>query len=47
MGNATIKDEIWKAWESADRQVIVATNAFRLGINRLDIHVIVYIRPIY
>ena len=45
--NAAVKDEIRKAWESADRRVIVATNAFRLGINRPDIRVVVYIGPIY
>jgi hypothetical protein len=30
------KEEIRKAWESANRRVIIATNAFGLGINRPD-----------
>jgi superfamily II DNA helicase RecQ len=36
IGNAAVKEEIRKAWESADRQVVVATNAFGLGINQPD-----------
>ncbi len=47
MGNVAVKDEIWKAWESADRRVMIATNTFGLGINRLDVYVVVHIRPIY
>jgi superfamily II DNA helicase RecQ len=47
VGNAAVKDKIRKAWESADRQVMVTTNAFGLGINRPDIRVVVHIRPIY
>jgi superfamily II DNA helicase RecQ len=47
VGDAAVKDEIRKAWESADGRVVVATNAFGLGINQLDVRVIVYIRPIY
>jgi superfamily II DNA helicase RecQ len=47
VGNAAVKDEIRKAWESADRRVVVATNAFGLGIDRPDVRVVVYIGPIY
>jgi ATP-dependent DNA helicase RecQ len=47
VGDTAVKDEIRKAWESVDRRVIVATNAFRLGINRPDVRVVVHIRPIY
>jgi superfamily II DNA helicase RecQ len=47
VGDAAVKNEIRKAWESADRRVVVATNAFGLGINRPDVRVVVHIRPIY
>jgi len=47
MGNIAVKDEIRKAWESADRYIIIATNIFGLGINRSDIYIIIHIRPIY
>jgi superfamily II DNA helicase RecQ len=42
-----VKDEIRKTWENADGRVVVATNTFGLGIDRPDIRVVVYIRPIY
>ena len=47
VGDAVVKNEIRKAWESADGRVVVATNAFGLGIDRPDVRVIVYIRPVY
>ncbi|KUJ10584.1 uncharacterized protein LY89DRAFT_596276, partial [Mollisia scopiformis] len=47
VGDTAVKDEIRKAWESADRRVVVTTNAFRLGIDRPDVRVVVYIGPIY
>ena len=47
VGNTAVKDEIRKAWESADRRVVIATNTFGLGINRSDIRIVIHIRPIY
>ncbi|PQE05104.1 hypothetical protein CJF31_00006102 [Rutstroemia sp. NJR-2017a BVV2] len=43
VGEAAIKDKIRKT----NRQVVVATNAFGLGIDRPDIRVVVHIGPIY
>jgi ATP-dependent DNA helicase RecQ len=45
VGDAAVKDEIRKAWENADRRVVVATNAFGLGIDRPDVRVVVHIWP--
>jgi ATP-dependent DNA helicase RecQ len=47
VSDATVKNKIQKAWENADKHIMVATNTFGLGIDRLDIRVVVYIRPIY
>jgi RecQ family ATP-dependent DNA helicase len=47
VGDTAVKDEIRKAWESADGRVVVATNAFGLGIDRPDVRVVVHIGPIY
>jgi superfamily II DNA helicase RecQ len=47
VGDTTVKDEIGKAWESADGRVVAATNAFGLGIDRPDLRVVVHIGPIY
>jgi len=47
VGDTAVKDQIRKAWESADGRVMVATNAFGLGIDRPDVRVVVHIGPIY
>ena len=47
VGNAQVKDEIRKAWQSGDGRVVVATNAFGLGIDQPDVRVVVHVGPIH
>jgi superfamily II DNA helicase RecQ len=47
VGNATVKDEIRKAWENIDGRVVVAINTFGLSIDRPDVRVVVHVGPIY
>src|SRR5271167_4515960 len=44
VGNVQEKEEIAQQFHYADGRVIVATNAFGLGINKLDIQVVIYVR---
>jgi superfamily II DNA helicase RecQ len=41
------KEEIIEQWQHRDRQLIMATNVFKLGINTPDIRVIIYVKAIY
>jgi RecQ family ATP-dependent DNA helicase len=47
VGDSQAKDVIRKEWECANGRVVVATNAFGLGINRPDVRVVIHIGPIY
>jgi hypothetical protein len=47
VGDPRVKDEIRKEWECANGRVVIATNAFGLGIDRPDVRVVVHIGPIY
>jgi superfamily II DNA helicase RecQ len=47
VGDTAVKDDIRKAWESADGRVIIATNTFGLGIDRPDVRIVVHIGPVY
>ena len=42
-----VKSRIQEQQEHADRQVIVASNTFRLGIDKPDVWAVVYTKPIY
>ena len=47
VGSAKEKDEIQQQQGCIDRRVVVASNAFGLGIDQLDVQVVIYIRLIY
>jgi RecQ family ATP-dependent DNA helicase len=47
VGDSQVKDDIRKEWEGAHGRVIIATNAFGLGIDRPDVRVVIHIGPIF
>ena len=47
IGSAEAKSGIQERWERADGQVVVASNAFGLGIDQPDVRVVVHVGPIY
>jgi len=47
VGNVQEKEEIAQQFHHADGRVIVATNAFGLGIDEPDIRVVIHVGPIY
>ena len=47
IGSAQAKEAIRQEWQSADRRVTIATNAFGLGIDQPDVRCVFHARPIY
>ena len=47
IGSPEAKSRIQEQWERADGRVIVASNAFGLGIDRPDVRVVIHVGPIY
>jgi superfamily II DNA helicase RecQ len=47
IGSAKEKDEIQQKWGQADGRVVVASNAFGLGIDQPDVRVVIHVGPIY
>jgi ATP-dependent DNA helicase RecQ len=47
VGNPKVKSRIQEQWERADGRVIVASNAFGLGIDKPEVRAVIYARPIY
>jgi ATP-dependent DNA helicase RecQ len=47
VGDREKKEEIMKRWQHRDRRLIVATNAFELGIDAPDMRVVIHVRAIY
>ena len=47
VGNSKEKDEIQQQWGSGNGRVVVASNAFGLGIDQPDVRVVIHIGPIH
>jgi superfamily II DNA helicase RecQ len=47
VGSTEEKDQMQQRWGKADGRVIVASNAFGLGINQPDVRVVIHVGPIY
>lgn len=47
VGSTEEKEQIQRQWGNADRQVVVASNAFGLGIDQPDVRGVIHVRPIY
>jgi superfamily II DNA helicase RecQ len=47
VGDYKEKEEIIEQWQHRDGRLIVATNVFGLGIDTLNIRVVIYIKAIY
>jgi superfamily II DNA helicase RecQ len=47
VGSTKEKDKIQQQWSCADGRVIVASNAFGLGIDQPDVRAVVHVGPIY
>jgi len=46
-GSSEVKSQIQERWERVDGRVIVASNAFGLGIDKLDVWAVIRKGPIY
>jgi ATP-dependent DNA helicase RecQ len=47
VGDREKKEEIIERWQHRDGRLIVATNAFGLGIDAPDVRVVIHVRAIY
>ena len=47
VGNSKEKDDIQHQWGSGNGRVIVASNAFGLGIDQPDVRVVIHVGPIH
>ena len=47
VGSEAEKKQIRRRWESGEERVVVASNAFGLGIDQPDVRVVMHVGPIY